>query len=145
MLWVDWNRALQKRNGCVSFFLLFNFFFWHGLCAKLCLPSQYAEEFAELDPSHAICPSSDSPAKKSFFSAPRPRCQTSLIYLFSYCTFAFVIKARIARLLMSQCCASKQKCCVFGSDGRRENQQILWTADHSPVWPWVSVALCCTG
>lgn len=39
--------------------------FWHLVCGKLCLPSQYARGFADLDTSHAIWLSSDSPAKKS--------------------------------------------------------------------------------
>lgn len=39
--------------------------FWHLVFGKLCLPSQYAEEFADLSASHAICQSSDSWAKKT--------------------------------------------------------------------------------
>lgn len=134
MLWVDWKRPLQERN------VLHSSCFWRGLSAKLCLPSQGAEEFADLHPSHTIWPSSDSlPACKSFFSysalRPVPAARAlSFIHLFSYYTFACDIKAQISGLLMSQCFTWKQKC--FVPSGRRQKNK-------KPAAPFGSLMTWC--
>lgn len=39
--------------------------FWHVVSDKLCLPSQYAEEFADLSSPHTICRSSDFQLRKT--------------------------------------------------------------------------------
>lgn len=103
MLWVDWKRPLQERNirhSSSSSSFSPPLVFRRGQSAELCLPSQCAEEFADLHPSHTICPSSDSlPACESLFfyySARRPvpaARALEYIHLFSYCTFACDIKA----------------------------------------------------
>lgn len=111
--WIQHAITGHYKRGMIAF--------WHLVCGKLCLPSQYAEEFADLSASHAIWLSSDSRAKKSRDLLLRLMVErfTSLLpeiffFFLSFFSFTFDIKVQITCLFVSQCFTSKQQCYLLG-------------------------------
>lgn len=99
--------------------------FWHVVLGKLCLPSQYAEDFTDLDASHAICLSSDSWAKtaRDVLLLPSHGAAVRVPVARDF-HLPFDIKAHITHLFMIQCFTSKQQRYLLGILVWREGPHI---------------------
>lgn len=110
--WIQHAITGHYKRGMIAF--------WHLVCGKLCLPSQYAEEFVDLSASHAIWLSSDSRAKKSRDLLLRLMVErfTSLlpeIFFFSFLFFHLRLISKYRSLA-----------CLWASVLHQNNSVIFW-------------------